>query len=112
MHAEVLAKRAFRRYLLEQVKKLKNNEKVDFIEKKTKYKLKSGTKVVFYTSALPCGDCQIYDNEDNDHPVPAKRRKLNGVTGCPPVGERVIDKMNMNNQKGLLRVKGNRLIHC
>ena len=95
---------------MEQAKKLKNNEKVEFIEKKEKYELKRGTKVIFYTSALPCGDCQIYDDQNDEEPIPAKRRKLNGVTGCHPVGERVVDKMNMNNQKGLLRVKGNRLI--
>jgi len=107
LHAEVLARRAFRRYLLEQAKKLSQGGGASLFVTQTgcnEYGLIEGTQVTFYSSALPCGDCQIFDVYEGN----AKRRKITGVTGCPPVGEKVAEKMNTNNDKGLLRVKGGR----
>lgn len=91
---------------MEEALKLESGEEVDFIVKKEKIELKPGVVVKFYTSALPCGDCQIIESENDE--IPAKKRKLAGVTGCPPIGERINDKMNTNQNRGLARIKGGR----
>lgn len=60
-HAEILARRAFQRYLyyqLELIKKSKNSE----VFKKTqegKIELKENLRFHFFSSQSPCGDCSI-----------------------------------------------------
>ena len=55
-HAETLAIRAFRLFVLDQIK----NEQVDFFEEKSDnfpFEFKKNQKLILYTSLLPCGDC-------------------------------------------------------
>lgn len=55
-HAEVLAIRAFRLFVLDQIK----NEKIDFFEEQSdnfSFEFKKNLKLILYTSLLPCGDC-------------------------------------------------------
>ncbi|CAL4068997.1 unnamed protein product, partial [Meganyctiphanes norvegica] len=73
-HAEVIARRAFLIYLLEQIEiaeKLNrqhlsiNEDNVENIDN-GKCKLKPGTKFHFYTSHTPCGDASIFPKQEWD----------------------------------------------
>ena len=63
-HAEVLCRRAFLRFCLDQMNELKNGRESKIFEKSMseegKFEIKPDVKVHFYTSSLPRGDCQIH----------------------------------------------------
>ena len=67
-HGEVLARRAFLRFLLELVK---SDSK---LITKTKRGFSLNFEVHFYSSSLPCGDCAIIPMDVSGEPV-AKRAK-------------------------------------
>ncbi|XP_053979128.1 tRNA-specific adenosine deaminase 1-like isoform X1 [Hylaeus volcanicus] len=78
-HAEVLARRAFLRYLYEQINLLLDGTKSDVftMDDKKKLKLNNGISFHFFTSQTPCGDCSIFPKDEfceNDTP-PMKIRK-------------------------------------
>ncbi|XP_078036791.1 tRNA-specific adenosine deaminase 1 isoform X2 [Augochlora pura] len=80
-HAEVLTRRAFLRYLYEQIDLLFSGAGSDifFLDEKRKINLKNGISFHFFTSQTPCGDCSIFPKEDyteNGAP-PNKIRKHN-----------------------------------
>ena len=67
-HAEVLARRAFLRFLLELVKTESK------LVRKNKDAFDVNFDVHFYSSALPCGDCAIIPMKSSNEP-PAKKPK-------------------------------------
>lgn len=77
-HAEVLSRRAFLRYLYNQIDLLLDGIGSDVfqMDDENKIKLKNGISFHFFTSQTPCGDCSIFLKEtcDND-PPPTKIRK-------------------------------------
>jgi len=74
-HAEVLARRAFIRYLYDQIDlALSGSESAIFSRSnKNKIELNSNVSFHFFSSQTPCGDCSIFPKlEKND----------NGLSGC------------------------------
>jgi hypothetical protein len=77
MHAEVLARRAFQRYLL------KDLESKKYLGKDGK--LKPGVLVYFYTSRTPCGDASMSDEYwTGAKPFDLEECKTVGVTRMKP----------------------------
>ena len=77
-HAEVLSRRAFLRYLYNQIDLLVDGIESDVFEMddENKIKLQSGISFHFFTSQTPCGDCSIFLKESCDNnPPPTKIRK-------------------------------------
>lgn len=85
-HAEVMARRGFLRYLMQQMNNsLKKEPSIfEFNSGSKKFTLKPGTSFHFFTTHSPCGDASIYTepNQTSDEPT-LKRIKLSteGMTG-------------------------------
>ncbi|XP_071547574.1 tRNA-specific adenosine deaminase 1 [Panulirus ornatus] len=62
-HAEVIARRAFMLYLLNQIEKALQGEVSIFIQKDDKFLLKSEISFHFYASHTPCGDASIFPKQ-------------------------------------------------
>ena len=132
-HAEVLCRRAFLRFCLDQMNELKNGRDSKIFEKSMseegKFEIKPDVKVHFYTSSLPCGDCQIHQmiidqsEETNLDEPPEKKikilesfvssRVLAGEidyhrTGAKPVPGTDVPEDTLGNVRGLTRTKGGR----
>ncbi|XP_052894523.1 tRNA-specific adenosine deaminase 1 [Anopheles moucheti] len=79
-HAEVLARRAFLRYLYEQIENaLEKGEKTSIFERNSsesgKFTLKDGHSFHFFTTHSPCGDASIFgDEQEAMSPQPKKAR--------------------------------------
>uniref|UniRef100_A0A182MM46 tRNA-specific adenosine deaminase 1 n=1 Tax=Anopheles culicifacies TaxID=139723 RepID=A0A182MM46_9DIPT len=75
-HAEVLARRALLRYLLEQIEKALEGQKESIFEwQRNKFALKDGHSFYFFTTHSPCGDASIFDSECEEmSPQPKKAR--------------------------------------
>lgn len=67
-HAEVLARRAFLRYLYHQVNLLLTDNYSDIFEldSRRKISLKSETSFHYFCSQTPCGDCSIFPKSFED----------------------------------------------
>ncbi|XP_045601488.1 tRNA-specific adenosine deaminase 1 [Procambarus clarkii] len=63
-HAEVIARRAFMLYLLDQVEKASKSNISIFEQKDGKFALKSGISFHFYGSHTPCGDASIFPKQE------------------------------------------------
>lgn len=78
-HAEVLSRRAFLRYLYEQIDLLLSGAKSDvfIMDENAKIKLNDRISFHFFTSQTPCGDCSIFPKEEfyGDNAPPIKQRK-------------------------------------
>lgn len=78
-HAEILARRAFIRYLYDQIDLLLAcaESQVFVVDKEKKIRLREGTSFHFFSSQTPCGDCSIFPKEsfDEDQAPPIKLRK-------------------------------------
>lgn len=62
-HAEVIARRAFILYLLNQIEKATQGEVSVFEQKEGKFVLKSEISFHFYASHTPCGDASIFPKQ-------------------------------------------------
>uniref|UniRef100_A0A182PFS6 tRNA-specific adenosine deaminase 1 n=1 Tax=Anopheles epiroticus TaxID=199890 RepID=A0A182PFS6_9DIPT len=85
-HAEVLARRAFVRYLLEQIEHtLDGQERESVFERQGEtFVLKSGHSFHFFTTHSPCGDASIFGEKEDEIERPTKRARLETeeVNGC------------------------------
>ncbi|XP_049549207.1 tRNA-specific adenosine deaminase 1 [Anopheles darlingi] len=98
-HAEVLARRAFLRYLYEQIELAGNGQKKTIFERsgEGKFMLKDGHSFHFFTTHSPCGDASIFekmekvapDVRDNGEP-PIKRSRETLTVKEEPAGSIVV----------------------
>lgn len=63
-HAEIIARRAFMVYLLDQVEKVLKNQISIFEQRDDKLRLKFGIRFHFYASHTPCGDASIIPKQE------------------------------------------------
>lgn len=63
-HAEIICRRAFLRYVYEELIST-NNEIFYFDNQIVKYCLKEGIRFHFFTSHIPCGDAAIFSKQDS-----------------------------------------------
>ena len=65
-HAEVVTRRAFRRFLMSEVRKVyKDGGESQWLEKRESgAMLREDVRVHFFTSHTPCGDCSIFPRDD------------------------------------------------
>ncbi|XP_011499816.1 PREDICTED: tRNA-specific adenosine deaminase 1 [Ceratosolen solmsi marchali] len=93
-HAEILARRAFLRYLYNQIELLIRNQKCDiFYLEDNKVKL-NDVSFYFYSSQTPCGDCSIIpklSNEFDDSASSCKRIKRESIDIEVEYGLKVTD---------------------
>ncbi|XP_035913019.1 tRNA-specific adenosine deaminase 1-like isoform X1 [Anopheles stephensi] len=80
-HAEVLARRAFLRYLLEQAENAASNPQESIFEQQTsesggKLCLKNGHSFHFFTTHSPCGDASIFEPDERDEVSSPKRPRI------------------------------------
>jgi len=62
-HAEVLARRGLKSYLLKQVEKCCEGEKSIFKKDRKRFSLIPGVKFHLYISEAPCGDAKVHSNK-------------------------------------------------
>ncbi|XP_037785807.1 tRNA-specific adenosine deaminase 1-like [Penaeus monodon] len=65
-HAEVVARRAFMLYLLEQIDRAVKGQESLFQEEEGKYIIREGVTFHFYVSHTPCGDASIFPKQEWD----------------------------------------------
>ncbi|XP_053665653.1 tRNA-specific adenosine deaminase 1 [Anopheles marshallii] len=79
-HAEVLARRAFLRYLYEQIENSLEDETKSIFERKSpesgKFTLKNGYSFHFFTTHSPCGDASIFVDEHEEMSPEPKRARM------------------------------------
>lgn len=77
-HAEVMCRRGFLRYLLEQIDLAmsQNNSIFSFNHSSRKFNISSDISFHFFTTHSPCGDASIYATPNENQKSPAKRPKL------------------------------------
>lgn len=87
-HAEVLARRAFLRFIYEEIKSIKNGGNSEILKwKGPKFDLRKNIKFHLYTSQVPCGDASIIPMEEMEELLPVSKRQKIDVyrTGAKPV---------------------------
>ncbi|XP_076174134.1 tRNA-specific adenosine deaminase 1-like isoform X2 [Ptiloglossa arizonensis] len=97
-HAEVLCRRAFLRYLYEQIDLLLNDTSSDVftMNNEKKIELNDGISFHFFTSQTPCGDCSIFlKDEFNENNAPP--RKI-GKYDYNDAGEVIVESCNKKEQ--------------
>ncbi|KAF3423473.1 hypothetical protein E2986_10602 [Frieseomelitta varia] len=101
-HAEVLVRRAFLRYLYEQIDFLLSDFKSDIftIDDKKKIKLHDGISFHLFTSQTPCGDCSIFLKKEfyEDDIPPTKIRKCDYNNGME-----IVESNNNRKEKRLIK---------
>lgn len=115
-HAEIIARRAFIRFLLHQISVTRTStvESIfHFSEDTRQFILKEGVKFHMFTTSSPCGDASIFATSDTIEDEPdSKRIKLGNDSGCLPDGftgaklmfdEDVEDPMDQT--EGKIRIK-------
>ncbi|XP_070494656.1 tRNA-specific adenosine deaminase 1 [Chironomus tepperi] len=113
-HAEVLARRAFIRFLLHQISCVKDNNSdaksiFQLDEKNKRFKLMENVKFHMFTTSTPCGDASIYATNDNQDEPDTKRIKLNdtlpdGFTGAKLMFDEDVEDP-MEQTEGKIRIK-------
>lgn len=88
-HAEVLARRAFLRYLYDQIDLVLSDSKSDVfvLDDQRKIILKDGISFHFFSSQTPCGDCSIFPKDNLEDYVPSAKIKKYDVTSVPCLKE-------------------------
>lgn len=110
-HAEIIARRAFIRFLLHQVSiaRVGSDSIFKFNEEKKNFTLKDNVKFHMFTTSSPCGDASIFATSDiiSDEPD-AKRIKLNtepdGFTGAKLMFDEDVEDP-MDQIEGKIRIK-------
>lgn len=85
-HAEILARRAFVRYLYDQIDLALSDSKSAIFARsdKSRIELSSDVSFHFFSSQTPCGDCSIFPKQeinDNDQPLVKIRRLDEDING-------------------------------
>ncbi|KAK2578467.1 hypothetical protein KPH14_011636 [Odynerus spinipes] len=77
-HAEVLTRRAFLRYLYDQIDIVLSGSrsKILFLNKENKLEIYPNVSFHFFSSQSPCGDCSIFPKDNIEEECPAKIRKI------------------------------------
>ena len=105
-HAEVLARRAFVSYMMDQVERSYTpGADTILVRRDAKLCLKPGTRIHMYISQMPCGDCSIFktdllENEENenneenegDSLLPPNKKPKVIFEGYQSTGAKVLDK--------------------
>jgi tRNA-specific adenosine deaminase 1 len=97
-HAEILARRSFKKYLLNQVKLCVQGKEEESIFTQSSdhtglYRLKDGIKFHFFSTQVPCGDASVFltaakqrkRTSDNEHHSIKKLRADDGSINSPSV---------------------------
>ncbi|XP_015590065.1 tRNA-specific adenosine deaminase 1 isoform X2 [Cephus cinctus] len=99
-HAEILARRAFLRYLYDQLDLLLNDQKSDVfaLDSTDKIGIKPGILFHFFSTQTPCGDCSIFPKEakvlDEEINPPAKIRKISALSEASNDSSLITTKKN------------------
>lgn len=97
-HAEIMARRGFLRYLMDEMT-LKSTI-FDYSESEKKFKLKNEFTFHFFTTHPPCGDASIFNNSKNDSDEPdvkkAKIEEDENMTGAKLIKTDEKDLMSQN----------------
>ncbi|XP_015431710.1 PREDICTED: tRNA-specific adenosine deaminase 1 [Dufourea novaeangliae] len=97
-HAEVLARRAFLRYLYEEIDLLfcSARSNIFTLNEKKQISLHNGVSFHFFTSQTPCGDCSIFRKDEfHEHDAPPNKIKK---YDCNDTGD-VIVEYSKNKQE-------------
>ncbi|EAT41049.1 AAEL007277-PA, partial [Aedes aegypti] len=111
-HAEIMARRGFLRYLMNEMKLgLSDHSHIfDYEIKTKKFRLKNEVFFHFFTTHSPCGDASIYEQADKssqDEP-PTKKIKLDDKTS--EIGSIIIDRAEGMTGGKLLQCSGSDLM--
>lgn len=105
-HAEIVCRRNFLRYLMDQMMKTKSGSIFNFNNDQNIFEMKAGIDFHFFTTASPCGDASIFttetDKTKDDEPL-SKKPKLDGFTGAKIVDSSNVDLMVQTTS--LIRIK-------
>uniref|UniRef100_A0A1B0D2F7 tRNA-specific adenosine deaminase 1 n=1 Tax=Phlebotomus papatasi TaxID=29031 RepID=A0A1B0D2F7_PHLPP len=113
-HAEIVTRRAFLRYLMEQMVFAREGEQsiFEFGKESGKFSLRKGCRFHFFTTHSPCGDASIFPmrlgKEEEDSEPAAKKLKVSqeNFTGGKLIGSLVDDPMDQT--VGCVRTKPGR----
>lgn len=117
-HAEILVRRGLMKYCFDYLLKTIQNTPIEpniFEKVEDKFRLKKEVKLHYYISQSPCGDCSIFEDDNEELEPPRKRSKVE-YDKMHRTGARLInsdvkdDKIDVNNLyiTGKLRLKPGR----
>ncbi|KAJ6638122.1 Double-stranded RNA-specific editase Adar [Pseudolycoriella hygida] len=99
MHAEVLARRNFVRFLFDQLKQLEDKKSSIFLSNGKEIQLKEGIGFHMYINAIPCGDARVFSlkgcqHVKNEATKGSLRVKVHG--GTEPLSENMVRMSSMS----------------
>lgn len=100
-HAEILVRRGLMKYCYDYLLKTSQHIPIEpniFERVKEKYQLKKDVKLHYYISQSPCGDCSIFEDENEELEPPRKRSKVE-YDKMHRTGARLIMNNDNNNNK-------------
>ena len=113
-HAEILAKRAFIRYLLNEMTNINNGDQSHYLTLQDgKYRLNEGVKLHMYISALPCGDASmIYTADHQDDDDAALYSAIPSLSGASNEHKELVRGRMNYSRIGAIRTKPGMLLFC
>lgn len=113
-HAEILAKRAFIRYLLNEMANINNGDQSRYLTLQDgKYRLNEGVKLHVYISALPCGDASmVYTADHQDDDEAALYSAIPSLSGRSNVHTELVRGRMDYSRIGAIRTKPGTALFC